>query len=425
VTTQPKLPLAHRMRPRTLAEYAGQEHLLGPGRFLRSALEMGELPSIILWGPPGVGKTTLARLLAEAIGADYVAMSAVMATLKDVRDQIERSAAGGALFRRRPVLFLDEIHRFNKAQQDALLPHVEAGTITLIGATTENPGFALVRALLSRARVVVLEPLSAEAVAGLLTRAIEDKDQGLGRWPLMLDAAAREAIIGVAAGDARSALGTLEGAARLAYARWRREGEAMPLIPITAADVAEATQRPASGYDRAGDGHYDHASALIKSLRGSDPDAALFYIARMLEHGEDPRFVLRRLVIFASEDVGLADPQALVVAMAAQRAYELVGLPEAGLAITQAALYLARAPKSNAVIVAWEAAQAAAREHHSAPIPTHLRNAPTPLARSLGHGEGYQYPHDHEGHHVDGVVYLPDALAGTRFYVPSGQGEDR
>lgn len=425
MTTQAKLPLAHRMRPRTLDEYVGQEHLLGPGRFLRAALETGELPSLILWGPPGVGKTTLARLLAERVGAEFVAMSAVMATLKDVRDRIDKCATGGALFRRRPVLFLDEIHRFNKVQQDALLPHVEAGTITLIGATTENPGFVLVRALLSRARVLTLEALGGEAVSALLTRALEDEARGLGRWPLMLGEEARGLIVERAAGDARSALGTLEGAARLAYARWRREGEATPLIPILVADVTEATQRPAASYDRAGDGHYDHASALIKSLRGGDPDAALFYAARMIEHGEDPRFVLRRLVIFASEDVGCADPQALVVAMAAQRAYELVGMPEAGLAIAQAVVHLACAPKSNAVIAAWKAAQALARQHHSAPIPAHIKNAPTELARELGHGEGYQYLHDHPGHHVAGVSYLPDVIKGARLYVPSAEGAER
>jgi putative ATPase len=424
VATQARPPLAQRMRPRTLDEYAGQEQLLGSGRFLRAALETGELPSLILWGPPGVGKTTLARLLAEAVGADYVAMSAVMATLKDVREQIDRAAQSSGLFRRRPVLFLDEIHRFNKAQQDALLPHVEAGTITLIGATTENPSFALVRALLSRARVVVLEPLSDAAQAELLGRALEDRERGLGRWPLMLEEAARQAILDYAAGDARSALGALEGAARQAYARWRREGECTPLIPILAADVGEAVQRPVSGYDRAGDGHYDHASALIKSLRGGDPDAALFYAARMLEHGEDAKFLFRRLVIFASEDIGLADPQALGVAVAALRAYEMVGLPEGGLALTQAILHLACAPKSNAVIAAWKAAQAAVKVHHSAPIPKHIINAPTALMKELGHGAGYQYPHDHAGHHVAGVSYLPEALAGTRFYAPSGEGEE-
>ncbi len=401
-------PLAERMRPGSLDGLLGQEHLTGPGRLLRRAVEGGALPSLILWGPPGTGKTTLARLLAGATRAAFVQMSAVSAGVKDIREAVAQAEERARLHGQRTVLFLDEIHRFNKAQQDALLPHVERGTLTLLGATTENPSFEVNAALLSRTRVVTLRPLEEEEIVELLRRALA-APQGLG-GKVEADDDAILFIARTAGGDARRALTALEGAAAVGGR-------------ITAAVAEEALQRKVLLYDKAGDEHYAVISAFIKSMRGSDPDAALYWMTRMLEAGEDPRFVLRRMVIFASEDVGNADPQALLVAVAALQAYELMGLPEGALPLTQAVTYLSMAPKSNAVISAYGKAKETVQETGTLPVPLHLRTAPTPLMKKMGFGSGYQYPHDFEGQWVK-QQYLPDALVGRRFYEPSESGAE-
>jgi putative ATPase len=415
-------PLAERMRPQTLGEFVGQRHLLSPGKWLRRALERKELSSLILWGPPGTGKTTLGRLLAAEAGAHFLSLSAVMAGVKDLREAVAEASARRDQQGQRTVLFVDEIHRFNKAQQDALLPHVEAGTVVLVGATTENPSFEVNAALLSRSKVVVLEALGPDDLRVLLDRALADTERGLGRDvregtlacpPDVLDLIAR-----AAGGDARRALATLEAAASVPAP------DAGGVRRIDTAAVEEALQKKALLYDKAGDEHYAIVSAFIKSLRGTDPDAAVYWMARMLEAGEDPLFVLRRLVIFASEDVGNADPQALGVAISALEAFRLVGMPEGYLPMTQAAVYLATAPKSNSALTTYVAAKADVDEHGALPVPPHLRNAPTPLARSLGFGQGYQYPHDFEGNYVR-EEYLPEALRGRRYYQPSSSGRER
>jgi putative ATPase len=402
-------PVAERLRPETLEDFVGQQHLTGEGKLLRKALSAGKLPSLIFWGPPGTGKTTLARILARGSGSAFVGMSAVAAGVKDVREVVAQAEERRKLHGQGTVLFLDEIHRFNKAQQDALLPHVEKGTVTLLGATTENPSFEVNSALLSRTRVVTLRPLEEEELLSVLRRALASPRGFSGK--LEVDEAALLAIARGAGGDARRALTTLEVAAA--------GGDR-----IDEARVAEALQQRTLLYDRAGEEHYNVVSAFIKSMRGSDPDAALYWMARMLEAGEDPRFVVRRMVIFASEDVGNADPQGLQLAVAALHAVELVGLPEGTLPLTQAVTYLALAPKSNAVIAAYGRAREAVLDKGALGVPLHLRNAPTPLMKKMGYGAGYQYPHNFEGHWV-AEEYLPEALRGASFYRPGDEGREK
>jgi len=413
----PRPPLAERMRPRSLEEVLGQEAVLQPGRPLRRALAEGEIPSLLLWGPPGSGKTSLARLLAGDSGHRFVALSAVMVGVREVREVVaeaaERRQAG-----ERTLLFLDEIHRFNKAQQDALLPHVEAGTVTLLGATTENPSFQVVSPLLSRMLVLRLEPLGAEALRTILRRALEDPERGLGAWAVRLAPDAEALLLRTAQGDARRALNLLEAAAR----SLEPDGDGARVVE--AAYLGEVLQSPTLYHDATGDWHYDVVSALIKSLRGSDPDGALYWLARMVEAGEDPLFIARRLVIFASEDVGNADPGALRLALDAKEAVHFVGMPEGFIPLAQAAVYLATAPKSNASYAAYLKAREDVRRQGNLPVPLHLRNAPTRLAREMGCGEGYLYPHDHS----DGVVaqtYLPEALNGRRYFAPGRFGFEK
>jgi putative ATPase len=406
-------PLAARMRPRTLDEFVGQAPLLGPGRALRLAIERDAVPSMVLWGPPGSGKTTLARIVANSTGAHFESMSAVSAGVADLR-RVVREAAARRRVGRRTVLFIDEIHRFNKAQQDAVLPYVEDGTVTFIGATTENPSFEVNSALLSRARVFVLASLSDEDVGSIVDRALTDADRGLGALGVRLDGEARGALISLANGDARVALNALEFAAGLAEA-------ANDARTIDASLVREAMQRRGSQYDKSGEMHYDTISAFIKSVRASDPDAALYWLARMIDGGEDPLFIARRLVILASEDVGLADSTGLQVAVAAQQAVHFVGMPEGFFPLAHATLYLATAPKSNSVGRAFSAAMDDVLQTRNEPVPLHLRNAPTGLMRQLGYGEGYHYAHDDYG-----VVQmnLPPNLSGRRYYQAGDRGAE-
>ena len=410
-------PLADRMRPRVLDEVVGQDELVGANGPLRQLAQAGALPSLILWGPPGCGKTTLARLLAgDPARVSFVALSAVTAGVRDVREVVERArheAAAG----RRTVLFLDEIHRFNRAQQDALLPHVERGAVTLIGATTENPSFEVVAPLLSRCRVFTLRALSRDAIANLLRRALRDAERGLGAAEVQADDDVLTAIAAAADGDARRALGLLDASARLASAR-APEARVLDLEL-----VQQAAGTLVLRHDRDREQHYDVVSAFIKSLRASDPDAALYFGARMVEAGEDPRFVARRLVVFASEDVGNADPTALPLAVAAYQAVERIGMPEARINLAHAITHLACAPKSNASYVAWERAAEAVRQSGAASVPLHLRNAPTALLRDLGHGRNYRSPHDDAGDFVDDWN-LPEELGEGRFYEPTDHGAE-
>jgi putative ATPase len=402
-------PLASRMRPRTFEEFAGQSHLIGPGKALSELASSGHLPSLILWGPAGSGKTTLAYLLAGAVGADLVQISAVSSGVADARKIME--GAKGGMFT--TVLFVDEVHRWSKAQQDVLLPAVESGTVTLIGATTENPYFSLNTPLLSRCLLMRLEALDPGDVALVLRRALDDADRGLGGLHVTITDEALEHLVEVAGGDARMALMGLEAAALAAKAKGENE--------ITRDLAADAIQHKAVVYDRQGDAHYDVISAFIKSIRGSDPDASLFWLARMLKAGEDPRYIARRMIVHASEDIGLADPRALLVAVAAAQAVEHVGLPEARLNLAEAALYLSLAPKSNSVYTSLDAAMADADGAEAVPI--HLRDASYPAAKGLGHGKGYKYPHDFPGHRVE-QAYRPVRFQGNRYYEPSDQGEE-
>jgi putative ATPase len=412
------------MRPRSLDEFVGQEHLVGERGPLRRALSRGHLGSLILWGPPGTGKTTLARLLADAIGAEMNALSAVSSGVAEVRSAIAQAQDRLALNGQRTVLFIDEIHRFNKAQQDALLPYVEDGTITLTGTTTENPYFEVNSALLSRMRVWRLEALSDDDVATVVRRALEDEERGLGGslgpdGGVALDEAAFEHLVSLAGGDARSAMNVLEGAVALAESEGVRDsaGHVSPRLE----DVESAAQQRVLAYDRAGDGHYDTVSAFIKSLRGNDPDAALYWLAAMVAAGEDPRFIARRLIISASEDVGNADPRALQVAVAAAAALDHVGLPEAQYALAQATVHISSSPKSDSVGRAYMAAMADVIKHGSLPVPMHLRTAGDRRMKQHGIGVGYRFPHDYEGDDIE-QQYLPDELVGRRYYVPGDQG---
>jgi putative ATPase len=413
--TRDGAPLAARMRPRTLDELVGQAHVLGPGSALRALIEADELRSVLLWGPPGTGKTSLAHIVAGATRSVFEELSATSAGVKDVRVVLATARQRLGATGRRTILFLDEIHRFNKAQQDALLPGVEDRVVVLVGATTENPFFTVNAPLMSRSLLFRLEPLGPDDLRAIVLRALTDQERGLGGHDLRLDPDALDHLVARADGDARHALNALEAAALVVTGRGQTR--------VTLADVEDALQRPRVTYDRAGDQHYDVASAFIKSIRGSDPDAALHYLARMLAAGEDPRFIARRLVISASEDVGLADPQALPVAVAAFQALEFVGLPEARLNLAEAVVYLALAPKSNSAYLALAEAQREL-EAPAGPgrVPAHLQSASHPGERRLGIGAGYAYPHDHPGHWV-AQRYLPEGLRGG-YYRPSDQGAE-
>ena len=409
----PRAPLAERMRPRTFEEFVGQEDLLKPGSLLRSAVSRGEVPSLIFWGPPGSGKTTLARLIAQASGSHFVAFSAVTSGVKEVREVIERARLERKARGTPTLLFVDEIHRFNKAQQDAFLPHVEDGTVVLMGATTENPSFEVNNALLSRMQVIVLRALDEDAIVAILRHAAADPERGLGGKNTISDDTFA-LMSRLSSGDARIALNMLEGAARIAGG---------PGKAVTDAEVREAAQRKMLPYDKGGEEHFNIISALHKCLRGSDPDAGLYWLARMLEAGEDPLYVARRLIRFASEDVGLADPEALRLAVAVKDAVHFLGMPEGNTALAQLVIYLALAPKSNSVYMAYGRAAQDALEKPPYPVPLHMRNAPTPLMKKLGYGKDYEYAHSFDDAIV-GQRYLPEELQNARYWQGVERGQE-
>ncbi len=408
-------PLAERMRPRSLGELLGQEHLVGPGKPLRVQIERDDASSMIFWGPPGVGKTTLAKIVAETTKATFIEFSAVTSGIKEIK-QVMADAAKAAEMHSRTILFIDEIHRFNKAQQDAFLPYVERGTIRLIGATTENPSFEIISALLSRCRVYVLEPLKDEQIVTLLRRALADRERGLGALELTGDDDALELMAGYSSGDCRNAYNTLEVAAQLATADGTKH--------ITRATATEAAQRRVLMYDKQGEEHFNLISALHKSVRNSDPDAALYWLGRMLAGGEDPLYLARRIVRMAVEDIGLAAPEALHLCLSARDTYDFLGSPEGELALAEAVVYLALAPKSNAVYTAFGAVREDIERTRQEPVPLHLRNAPTRLMKELDYGKGYQYAHDEEGKVAD-MDCLPDSLKGRRYYQPTQEGREK
>ncbi|HEY6102046.1 MAG TPA: replication-associated recombination protein A [bacterium] len=410
-------PLAARMRPRTLDEFVGQVHLVGPDRVLRRAVERDELSSLILYGPPGTGKTSLAHIIAAATRSDVERVNAVTAGVADLKQVIARATDRQRFHGRRTILLIDEIHRFNKAQQDVLLPHVEQGTLILIGATTENPFFEVNSTLVSRSRVYRLEPLTDEDLGRLIERALVDEERGLSRFHPIVDDAAMAHLLAISSGDARIALNTLELAVLGAPEEQGRRH-------VTLRTLEDVAQRRALAYDREGDAHYDHISAFIKSMRGSDPDAAVYWLARMLEAGEDARYIARRMVVHAAEDVGLADPMALVVAVAAAHAVEFVGLPEARIPMTEAVVYIATAPKSNAVVTAIGEAAADVAGRRADPVPLHLRDSSHPQAgRQLGYGKGYKYAHDYPGGFVP-QQYVPESVKGRIYYRPTDHGRE-
>ena len=421
-SADPQRPLAERMRPHRLADLFGQDSATGPGSLIRHAIENDRIFSMILWGPPGCGKTTLARIIAGETRSHFSHFSAVLAGIKQIREVIDEAKKQRQFQRRRTILFVDEIHRFNKAQQDAFLHHVESGLITLIGATTENPSFEVISALLSRCRVITLNLLDEDALGFVLDRAVEDGRAGLGELNLCLADDARQHLIRIASGDARSALNNLEMATTLALAESPPQTGTRRMITLE--HVESALQRKALLYDKGGDEHFNIISAFHKSLRGSDPDAALYWLARMLEAGEDALYVARRMVRFASEDVGNADPFALRLALGAMETFRFLGHPEGDLALAQAAVYLATAPKSNSIYEAWNRVKQTVREKGALPVPLHIRNAPTGLMKDLGYGKGYRYAHDFkDGYAVQD--YLPDAIAGSLYYIPTDRGYEK
>jgi putative ATPase len=411
-------PLADRMRPRTLDEFVGQDHLLGQGKILRQAIESDHLPSIILWGPPGSGKTTLAMIIASTTGAQFLAFSAVLSGVKEIKEVIQEAETEWKYRKRRTILFVDEIHRFNKAQQDAFLPHVEKGTIILIGATTENPSFEVISPLLSRTKVFTLHSLTEEEIELILKRGLMDRERGLGQYTTTIEPEVFEGISRIANGDARIALNTLE------MIVLTTPPDQKGTLYIKKEYLEEVLQRKAFVYDKSGEEHYNLISALHKSLRGSDPDAALYWLGRMLEAGEDPLYIARRMIRFASEDIGNADPQALQIAISAMQAFHFIGPPEGDLALAQAALYLATAPKSNAIYIAYQYVKKDIREMENMPVPLHIRNPVTSLMKDLGYGKDYKYPHDYPDHFIE-EEYLPENLQGRTYYHPTEQGFEK